>query len=168
MDVNTYAKYAEIRAVLGISAQELPDTQLSLDVYNEFLLQELSLISGTLYPDTVERDLAGQYDYLKSQSSLTANQQLLKSYIRSFAIYTVAALVVGTAPLLVPKTISDGKALLTRFSAESTFMTVQKEVIERKFDLKRKIQDLLGVTVTDKTYVRVVAPDTDIITNEAY
>jgi len=168
MDINTYASYDEIRAALGVSSLELKDDQLSLDIYGDFLYQELASVSGILTPDTISRNLAGQYTYLASLAVLTDNQTLLMSYIRSLAIYTVAANVVDSISLLVPKTISDGKALLTRFSSERTFESVREDINSRKYDLKRKIKDLLGVTVTEKVFVGVVAPLIDVVTNAEY
>lgn len=168
MQINTFAKYDEIRAVLGVAKQELPDEQLALGLYGEELFQELSVISGVFAPDTEVRDLAGHYSYLKSLDTLTADQQLLLSYIRTFAIYVVATCILDNISLLAPKTISDGKALMTRFSSEATFKYVQDKVLQKKYSVKRKIQDFMGITVTDKTYISVITPAIDIVTNEPY
>jgi len=224
VNITTYTSYAEVRAVLGVSALELTDTQLALGIYGEFLYQELSSISGILAPDTVSRNLIEQFTFLSAVSSVspssspsssvsnspsssaspsasvsaspsesnstspsgsvssspsasastapvaqpTANQSLLLSYIRTFATYTVAANVSGSISLLAPKTISDGKALTTRFSSERTFEAVVADVNYRKSDLKRKIQDLFGTTLADKSYLGVVAPAIDVVTNAAY
>ena len=168
MLITTYVSYAEVRAAIGIATQELSDTQLGLDMYGEFLYQELSSISGTLAPDVIERDLAGQYTYLKALEAPTENQELLKSYIRLFALYVVAMNVADTLSLIAPKTISDGKSLATSFSSEKTFESVRELVIARKYDQKRKIKELLGLTITDKVYVSAVAPAIDVITDAAY
>jgi hypothetical protein len=168
MHINTYFKFDEVRATLGISAKELPDTVLELDMYGEFLFQELMAIEGALDPDTTERNLIEHYDYIKALASPTDAQALLKSYIRMFALYTVAANVADTISLMAPKTISDGKALITRFSSEKTFDAVRQEVLGRKYDLKVKIKTLLGITITDKTYLGVIPPAIDVITDEAY
>ena len=216
MLITTYTSYAEVRAVLGVSALELTDTQLALGIYGEFLFQELSGISGTLAPDTVERDLAGHFAYLSalinpssspsssvsaspsssvsaspsesnsaspsasvsaspSASASTApvaqpttNQSLLLSYIKTFATYTVAANVAGTVSLLAPKSISDGKASMTRFSSERTFEAVVADAYYRKSDLKRKIQELFGTEQADKSYLGTVVPAIDVVTGVAY
>jgi hypothetical protein len=166
--IETFVEFAEVRAALGISTHELTDTQIGLDMYGELLFQELSAVEGTLAPDTVSRNLIAQYAYLKALSSPTANQTLLKSYIRLFALYVVAAAIGDTVPLLAPKTISDGKALMTRFSPERTFELVRQEVIQKKYDLRRKIKTLFGITITDKVYLGVVAPAIDVVTDAVY
>lgn len=101
-------------------------------------------------------------------SQPTDDQNLLLSYIKAFATYTVAANVAGTISLLAPKTISDGKASTTRFSSERTFEAVVADVHYRKADLKRKIQELFGTAQTGKNYVGTIVPATDVVTGVAY
>lgn len=168
MPIQTYMTYSEVRAVIGAASKELTDAQLGLDIYDDVLQQELAIISGVLAPDTETRTLEEHYTYLKNLASPTSNQVLLRSYIRTFAIYTVAASVVDTASLLFPKTISDGKALVTRFSPELTFEEVQRRVYSKQADLKQKIRELLGITITDRTYVTGVAPQIDVVTGVEY
>jgi hypothetical protein len=168
VDIYTYTTGDEIRAALGVSSLELKDSQLELNIYGELLFQEMSAVTGVLAPDTVTRDLAGHYSYISGLVTKTTNQNLMLSYIRTFSTYVVASKVASTISLLAPKTISDGKALMTRFSSERTFEAVIEGAYSQMFDLKRKIQELLGVAPEDKVYLGVVVPAIDVVTDLAY
>ena len=120
MAITSYTSYDEVRAVLGVSTDELEDSTLALPLYDYGLQAELNDISATLAADFTEV-LA-----IASQSR-TAVQAWFYQTTKLFATYSVARQLCSALPLFGPKDISDGKATVSRF-ADSPYRTVIKAV----------------------------------------
>jgi len=162
--ITDYTTYADIRAVLGVDETELEDTTIGLQTYENTLTLALSATSGVLAPSTQSRNLAEQYTYIDGLTSPTDDETKMKLTIEMFACYTVAAGLASSLSMFAPKTQSEGKALLTRFSGQNTYLTVQKNIWSILGQIKSDFSDLFGETVEDIPYVRVVEPATDLVT----
>lgn len=167
MSVTDYTSYDSVRAVLGVTDLELPDVTLGLPLFSHKLDKALSSVSGVYAPDTEERTLAGHYTYINGLEAPTDDQALLFGLIAVYSTYLVGAAAGGSLSMLAPKTISDGKALRTRFSAESTFQDTMRSVYNELQSTKQAILEYLDEDFTSGlTYVGRVEPDEDLVTNE--
>ena len=164
--ITDYASAEDVRAVLGVSDYELSDVTLALTVYSSNLDNALAGISGTLAPDTEERDLAAQYTYLVAVTSPTAAQTKMLNTITLFAIYVVAAQASGAISMYAPKTQADGKSNLTRFSSDATFRDVVASVHGKISSIAADIYELFGVSPDAIDYLIAVTPAEDLVTGE--
>lgn len=102
-----FTDFGSIRALLGVSDDELSDDVLILPVYENQLRVKLSALSASLVGD-----------YLTT-ATLTAPASLDSDFLRSvqlFSSYSVALHLAKSLPMFAPKTLTDGKASFTRFS----------------------------------------------------
>jgi len=91
----------EIRAILGVSSEELEDATILLGLYFKNLEFELSDISLTL---------ESQYVTIKAQSTKTALEQKFLDVASVFAAYSVSRSLVSSVGLFAPRKITDGRA----------------------------------------------------------
>lgn len=168
MNIIDYTSYAEIRTVCGVSAKELSDDELALELYNNVL--DLALAEITL-PDDVDPGpgpLSVRYAAIKITplSGRTIKQQKLYNLTRMFATYTVAHEVATSLSMKAPKAIGDGKASLVRFAPEATFQDVI-EAISRKLDeVRYRIENINATAVVSQTLFTAVKRETDPVTGE--
>lgn len=156
--ITTYTTYDDIRAVLGVSDDELEDDTLSLEVYDNALTVEL---------EDIDLDLPATYAALPT--TLTAAQQRFQTATRLFATYSVAKQLSSALPLFGPKDISDGKATVSRFS-DSPYKEVIKR-IEAEYEKSRTRLEKAYATansssysLTIPTFLSVASPNEDPIT----
>lgn len=138
-----YTTYDEIRAVLGVTDEELEDSTLSLGVYSSALDMEL---------DDVDSGIAGLFDVVANldEAIRTTDQQKFYGGVRLFATYAVARQLSSSLPLFSPKDITDGKAGISRFS-DSPYKTTIRDVKEQFSRLKQRLTllyDTLQLTST--------------------
>lgn len=95
----------EIRAVLGVSQEEIEDVTLAMPLYLRQLQFELSDIDPTL---------ESSYLTIAGLASRTAAQQKLYDVMQAFAPYQVAKVLLTSAPLFAPRRITDGRAEVER------------------------------------------------------
>lgn len=150
--------YADVRALLSLNNQELPDADLALDLYRIRLNMKLTAISGVYPADYAEgaRNLVELHDALDDEDSM-------KNYIRLYAVYSVASQVLQSVGLRAYKTLSDGKATMTRFSPESVYKDTVTSVNSGLDELAQVIGTLFGETATDLELLRVVVPAIDLV-----
>lgn len=115
-----YTSYDEVRAVLGVSSDELEDATLALGVYSSNLNFELEGVSLQL-PASYSAVVA------IASGSRTAVQQRLYDATRLFATYAVAKQLGTSLPLFGPKDITDGKSAISRF-ADSPYKETLKNI----------------------------------------
>jgi len=118
VDINSYTTFDDIRAVLGVSSDEIEDATFSLDVYTLNLTSELEDISANLVTD---------YTTVAEAASRSAVEERFYQATRLFAVYAVAYQATGSLPLFSPKDISDGKATVSRY-ADSPYKVVIEKV----------------------------------------
>lgn len=157
-DILTYIdSYDEIRAITGLNQKELPDTTLALASFRDSLGLELAAVSGIYEGSPDEETLQEIFDRL-------ATTDPMFSAIRLFSIYAVADKVMESVGLRAYRTIADGKATLTRFSPESTYRDTKGSILDGLDKSRRKIAELLGITVSEVEFLTVVEPDIDLVT----
>lgn len=133
MALTTYCEYDEIRAALGVNDIELPDTVLSLPVYEIGLVRELNKISASL-------PVAFSTAFSQVEEARTANEQALVDATRIFSVYAAAKQVGVSLGSMVPKDVGDGKATISRFS-DSPYRDVMKRVEAMFSALKASLAD---------------------------
>jgi hypothetical protein len=94
-----------VRAVLGVSAKELPDTVLGSQVYSTRLREDLI----DMHPQIIS-DFAA----IGALASPTSDQQRFLDLMETYAAYNVAKQCLDALPMFSPLTIKDEKAELTR------------------------------------------------------
>lgn len=121
--ISLYTTFSDIRAILGVSSDELDDSTLGLRVYADSL--ELDFIEiGESLPSAITSTEAVPL------ASRTQEQRTFLRLVEQFAAYAVARKV-GTALPMMAKTISDGKANLSRF-ADAPYKAAL-ELIDREY-----------------------------------
>lgn len=128
MSVLSYTSADQIRALLGVSIDELPDSVVELEVYDTGLLNDLMEISPTIgleYQTLLDGDI----------DSLTPLQSLLFKGVRAYATYCTARRVAIGMPMFGPKDITDGKAGVVRFAGTpylDTLAAIESELSRTK------------------------------------
>lgn len=152
----------DIRAALGVSDDEIENVTISLPLYEDNLVVELSSIGSTL---------ATLFATTKALPTPTDDQKLFLAVTRTFCTYVVARQLTTALPMFAPKQITDGKASIARFS-ESPFKETVKEVA-RQYEIYRARLVALYAALTAASappasplpYMSVVSPSYDPITN---
>lgn len=151
--------YDAVRAVLGVPAEELPDTVLSLDVYKYKLNLVLTGVTGT-YPSgdpAGERDLVAIHEAIDSEDAMYG-------LIHLFSVYSVADTAANSLPMFAYKTKADGKSTLTRHSAESVYQDTRAAIKDALSGYVDDIRALFDETYTEADLITAVAPAVDIVT----
>lgn len=157
-----FTTFDDIRAVLGVSGDELEDATLSLAVYEYNLTLELEDISLDLparYATAAQKDLASQ----------SAVEQRFVQATRLFATYAVAKQLLASLPLFSPKEISDGKASMVRYSVNPYETTIKR--VEAQYErFRQRLSDVFGTltastrTSVSRPYMSAVTPGRDPVT----
>lgn len=162
-----FTTYGEVRAVCGVSIKEVSDTELGLEIHTNAL--ELALDAVTL-PDEAPGPGPLKTTFTTigaiAEGSRTTAQQKLYNLTRLYSTYAVAAIVARAMAMLAPKTVTDSKASLTRFSSQETWISVAENIIEAVKGYKYDIENINETSVTSPDYFVAVAPDTDRVLNE--
>lgn len=160
MALSTYTTYDQVRAVLGVSHEELEDEVLSLGTYEDMLRLEL---------DSVNLGIHSTYVTLKAATSPSDAEEVFLRYFRLFSTYAVARALVSSLPMFAPKSIGDGKAYVTRFS-DSPFKATSERV-EREFARLRTLLESAyatlqnaSATVYSRPWFSVSSPSVDPVT----
>lgn len=165
MPITDYMSYGEVRAICGVSENETPDSVLGLDLYEERMILEALQV---VVPDDIDSsgsDLLTAYASLPEEASRTTLQKKFALLTLLFLRYSVAAELINSASMSFPKTVSDGKAVLTRFSSEATFRDTINAILRNKAWLKASIEALPDTAVVSVAF-RAVPPNIDVVTNE--
>lgn len=127
MTLTEFTSYADVRAAVGLEDDELEDSTLALEVYSIGLREELNSISDqliTLYQDSKGKDVR------------STQEARLYDLTRLFSTYAVAKQVGATLGMIGPRTISDGKSSMSRFSGTPYKDTLEK--IAEQYELYRR------------------------------
>jgi hypothetical protein len=160
MQITTYTTYAEVRSTVGMSEDTLPDSILGLELYAnalELALDSLTITTAALNPiKTVFPTL----DPVNNVADVTPY-----NLTRMFSTYTVALEVATSLSMRAPKTLSDSKVTLGRFSPEATWQDVIKAIKAKLKQIKDDLVDI-GNTTEDEPlpYLTVASPATDPVT----
>lgn len=163
MPLSTYVDYNEVRGALGVNATELKDTVLALPVYEMGLVRELRKVSPTL---------AASFSSVAAMApaSRTEAEAELFEAVRVFSVYAVAKQVGVSLPTMIPKDITDGKASLSRFSAEvikSTLDAVNAALAQARANLVSVLAEASGAPAPGVVVPQIflaVTRSTDVVT----
>ena len=154
-----YTTYDDIRAALGVSADDIEDSTLALTLYEDILVEDLEDVSASL-PAT--------YQVTKALGTKSDDQTRFLRACRTFAAYAVAKHLTASLPLFAAKQVGDGKASVQRF--DNPYADTIKQVNSQYGKARSRVQTALsalsmssGSTVT-RQYFAVVSPSTDPVT----
>jgi hypothetical protein len=163
MAVLDFTSYEDIRAALGVSVDEIEDTTISLDLYDQNLTVEFESISLTLIDDYTALSESGP-------SGWTAAEKRFIRFTNLFATYAVAHHLTDSLPMFSPKEVTDGKAAQVRFALDPFKATIAS--VTRRYDQYRAnlveayeaIQAGSAAAVTVRPYFVVSTPSSDPVT----
>ena len=153
LTILNYTSYEEIRAVTGLSEDELPDSELALQIYSNAL--ELAFDSLTLEDET-KNPIKTVFDTLDPDTD-----SAIWAQTRLFATYFVALEVVVSLSMKAPKSLSDSKVTITRWSDTSTWNAT---IVNIRAKLSQIRIDLVGKTIAAPSLLTAVKPDYDPVT----
>lgn len=160
--VTDYTSYAEIRAVIGVDALELPDATLGLQTFATALYRTLLSITNSSGETLVALFDAIDPFYMDMDMS----EEILYYTIKEYATYVVADACCSGLSMFALKSDSDGKATQSRFSSEATFKDVAKNIQQRLASLTGALDQMLGGTTAYAIPgLTRVSPATDVVTD---
>ena len=111
MSLTTYCEFNEVRSALGVNELELKDSVLGLPIYEMGLVRELNKVSTSL-------TAAFSVVAAKQASQRSEAETSLFDAVRLFSAYTVAKQAGVSLANFALKSVSDGKASMSRPSGE--------------------------------------------------
>ena len=157
--VTDYTSYAEIRAVIGVDALELPDATLGLQTFATALYRTLLSITNSS-----GETLVALFDAI-NPLDMDVSEEILYYTIKEYATYVVADACCSGLSMFALKSDSDGKATQSRFSSEATFKDVAKNIQQRLASLTGALDQMLGgATAYAIPGLTRVSPATDVVT----
>mgnify|MGYP001369088291 CR=1 FL=1 len=161
MPLNDYTECSSVRAALGLTVTELPDTVVEDNLYFFALKDELRNISSTLITD-----------YAAALELDTTAAETLTETVQLFSTYCVAIRCAEVMANMAPKSLTDGKAGFIRHSDKIPLKTIE-DVRGRYLTYRRKVQEVHaeygGTTAAATpipTFMAVSTLDTDPVTGE--
>ena len=157
--VTDYTSYAEIRAVIGVDALELPDATLGLQTFATALYRTLLSITSSS-----GNTLVALFDAI-DPFDMDISEEILYYTIKEYATYVVADACCSGLSMFALKSDSDGKATQSRFASEATFKDVVKNIQQRLASLTGALDQMLGGTTAYAIPgLTRVSPATDVVT----
>ena len=130
----------EVRAVLGVSDDEIEDRTILLPVYAYNLEAELRGVSATL----ISRCASVR---AKAEAERSDNETWLLKMASTVATYVVAKNLTTSLPMFSPKEISDSKASIARFAQNPYADTIA--AILKQYEVARgRVTDALAALET--------------------
>jgi hypothetical protein len=160
-----YTSNDDIRAALGVSDDELDDATLSLSVYEYQLIAELEEADPSV-------DLIAAYGTVAAVvlGSRTHAQQRFYQSLRQFATYSVAKHLTSSLPLFSPKEQGEGKATLSRYSADpykettKQVLALHEKAKQRALAAYKTMSSVTANAVAVQFYAGSVSPGYDPVT----
>lgn len=106
--ITDYTSYAEIRSILGVSDDEVADSELALPLWGILLSEKLSDIGDSV--DTTYKAIA-----LVPEIARTTQQKKFQATASLYAAYAIAQELLIALPMFGFKRLTDGKAEQERF-----------------------------------------------------
>jgi hypothetical protein len=122
MTILDYTSYDQVRAVLGVSSDEVTDTELALPVWEMTLNEKFSDISSLI---------ATNYSTIAALSSGSRTPVQVKFFetVKLYATYLIAQDLLVALPMFGFQSITDGKASQQRFDRWEDIKTgIEKNV----------------------------------------
>ena len=151
-----FTSYEEIRAVLGVSPEELEDVTLSMPLYEQLLKLEIESVGVGIVA-------AFQTVSVLSPPARTAPQQLLYDVARLYSAYAIANHLLTSLPYFGELRIQDERAQKERVSDpyEKTKIGVQAWLANLRLRLSAAFVAVVGGTAVSRT-VRTLTVATGI------
>lgn len=162
MSLFTYTTYDEVRAVLGVSDEELADVTLELPLYEQQLVLEL---------ESVYDSLPSMYIAIRSldPTSRTTKEQKLFDIVQVFSAYATGKILLVSAPRFAPKRITDGRAEVERVA--DPFANLRDDLEQTLLALRARLiaalvaLDVVFTPATARVYFGVAGLSINPITN---
>ena len=130
LQMSPYTTYDEVRAVLGVSDEELENATLSLPLYAQQLELEL---------ESVYVSLPSMYTGIQALDPAlrTPQQQKLFDIVQVYSAYATGKILLVSAPRFAPKRISDGRAEVERVA--DPFATLRDDLEQTLLSLRARL-----------------------------
>lgn len=132
MPVSTYTTSNEIRAALGVSTTELPDSTLVLPMYDTV---------ADLAVDEVHSKLEDLFEATVVLPTPTATEQKFIDVVKLYVTYALAKHLLSSLPLFSVQRLTDGKAEFQRQT--DIFEDVRDGVDATLAGLRARLEDLM-------------------------
>ncbi len=163
MDILDYTSYNEVRAVCGLTSDDISDVTLALELYANALSLQLGSVD---LPDDPPGPgpLASRFIAVKAilPASRTADEQKLYDLTRKFATLAVAFEI--PLSLTAAKSLSDSKTTQVRFSPESAYQDVRTMIEDSLEAIRDELENIVEGAADYFQYMSVVTPSTDPVT----
>ena len=128
--MSPYTTYDEVRAVLGVSDEELEDATLSLPFYAQQLELEL---------ESVYESLPSTYSTIQAMAPniRTPQEQKLFDIVQVYSAYATGKILLVSAPRFAPRRISDGRAEVERVT--DPFATLRDDLEQALISLRARL-----------------------------
>jgi hypothetical protein len=121
---------SSVRAILGVSSKELPDTVLTNPIYAVRLREDLRDLNTQLVAD---------FASIGALTTRTDDQERFVELASTYAAYHVANQCLGALPMFSPLTLKDEKAELTR--NVDAFKGLREDVSQVMNVMKTRLQN---------------------------
>lgn len=167
--ITDYTSFAEVRTTVGLSKDELTDETLSLEIYAnslELAFGGVTLSENSPGPGSVVNAFKTVLA-ISPQENRTEVQQAFYNLTKLFAAYQVSLEVATSLSMRAPKTLSDSKVTIGRFSPQDTWKDVIDALTLKLADVKDRIEDLGEDDTTGTVSMfHVIKPSYDPVTGE--
>lgn len=147
MPLITYTTSNEIRAALGVSTTELPDSTVTLSMYDTV---------ADMAVDDVSPKLEGLFEATVAVVTPTSTQQKFIDVTKLYVTYAVAKHMLTSLPLFSVKSLTDGKAEFQRQS--DIFEDVRDGVDAMLAGLRGRLETLMQILDPTITPTPAVTP----------
>ena len=162
MAITSYTTYDDVRAVLGVTDNELTDATLGLSVYDMNLQTELVDVGPSLPSVFATVDALDPSTQSDIQAAFVTATKL-------FATYAVAKQLGSALPMFSPKEMTDGKSMMQRFGTnpyQDTLARIDK-AFNRNLDRLVKAYGAVNAALVDtplRTFMLSGSPSSDRVT----
>ncbi len=156
--ITEFTSYADVRAALGVSEDDLEDETLELDLYADMLEVEFEDVSVTFLTT---------YAAAQATDTPTEAQARFLKAARLFSTYAIAKHCCDSLPLFAAKQVTDSKAGVQRF--DNSIRDVVKSINDKYGVLRMRLSNAMGALVAPslvtsaKVYLAVASPSNDPI-----
>lgn len=132
MALTDYTSYDEVRAVLGVSDEELENATIALPIYDA----QLQMQFEDMHPD-----LVALWEAAKIADPQTSAQKRLARILPVFASYAVASNLLMSLSMFAPKKITDGRAEVERVTDPYKHLRAELPIAFQ--GIKNRLEDIL-------------------------